>query len=74
VAGQRSGLATAVMEHANALVNLASALVISSRFADAEAAYERALEVCAWCPRAACWCFVCACMLFVCGWGVCACV
>ena len=44
-AGERSGLATAIMEHAAALVNLASALYVTRRFADAKGAYESALEV-----------------------------
>ncbi|GFH10701.1 uncharacterized protein HaLaN_06061, partial [Haematococcus lacustris] len=44
-AGQRDGLATAVMEHANALVNLASALFVTKRHAQAKVCFERALEV-----------------------------
>jgi hypothetical protein len=35
-AGQRDGLATAVMEHASALVNLASALFATKRYAQAK--------------------------------------
>lgn len=44
-AGERNGLATAVMEHANALVNLASALLVTKKLENAEACYIRALEV-----------------------------
>ncbi len=49
-AGERSGLATAVMEHANALCNLASALLVTKRLNEAEACYVRALEVSKWPP------------------------
>jgi tetratricopeptide (TPR) repeat protein len=44
-AGERNGLATAVMEHANAMVNLASALFVTKRHEQAKMCYERALEV-----------------------------
>lgn len=44
-AGDRSGLATAVMEHASALVGLAGALYATRRLEQAKAAYEQALDV-----------------------------
>ncbi|GAX73840.1 hypothetical protein CEUSTIGMA_g1290.t1 [Chlamydomonas eustigma] len=43
--GERAGLATAVMEHATAMVNLASALYVCKKLEDAKSCYERALEV-----------------------------
>jgi len=43
--GERQGLATAILEHAGALVSLAGALYAGRRHGEAAAAYERALEV-----------------------------
>jgi len=44
-AGERAQLATAVMEHATAMVNLASALYVMKKMDEAKAAYEQALQV-----------------------------
>lgn len=44
-AGERNGLATAIMEQAGALVNLAGALYVTQAYADARDAYTRALGV-----------------------------
>ena len=38
-AGERAGLATAVMEHANAMVNLAGALYVMKRLEEAKVGY-----------------------------------
>ncbi|KAG1661972.1 hypothetical protein FOA52_007144 [Chlamydomonas sp. UWO 241] len=43
--GDRALLATAVMEHATAMVNLASALYVCKKMDEAKFAYERSLEV-----------------------------
>lgn len=43
--GQKAGLATAIMEHASALVNLASALYVGQHYVEAEDAYGKALQV-----------------------------
>jgi tetratricopeptide (TPR) repeat protein len=44
-AGEKNGLATAIMEHAGALVNLAGALYVEQAYAEARDAYQQALEV-----------------------------
>jgi tetratricopeptide (TPR) repeat protein len=44
-AGERQGLATAILEHAGALISLASALYVGKRHREAAGAYERALDV-----------------------------
>jgi hypothetical protein len=43
-AGERNGMVTAIMEHANALVALAAALYGLQRYPEARAAYAQALE------------------------------
>lgn len=43
-AGERNGLASAIMEHAASLVNYASALYTVKRFPAALEAYEQALQ------------------------------
>eukprot|EP00798_Chlamydomonas_sp_ICE-L_P032313 gene32313-16883_t len=45
LSGEHSGLATAVMEHANATVNLAGALYVMKRLDEAKVAFVRCLEV-----------------------------
>jgi hypothetical protein len=44
-AGERQGLATAILEHAGSLVSLAGALYAGRRHREAAGAYERALDV-----------------------------
>jgi hypothetical protein len=43
--GERNGLATAVMEQAAALTNLASALLVVKKYKEAREKYLQALEV-----------------------------
>jgi hypothetical protein len=43
--GNNQALAAAIMEHASALVNLASALYCTHQYDEAEVAYLKALEV-----------------------------
>jgi hypothetical protein len=44
-AGEKNALATALMEHASAAVNLATAMYVTKQHEGAEAAYEKALQV-----------------------------
>jgi hypothetical protein len=44
-AGEKNGIATAIMEHASALVNLAGALYVGRRYGEARDAYSQSLEV-----------------------------